>query len=109
MDPDTQSENLKKPKILATSKRPKNKRKEKQLNFLEKPIYHLPSEDNIPAQQDTTKQTNTELEAKRQKLDKKELQNTNITPQRKHLKLLKKPSKTIQKQPNTEGHPEYQE
>ena len=42
MDPNTQLELLEKPKNLTTSKRPRNKRKEKQSKSSEKPLYHLP-------------------------------------------------------------------
>ena len=42
MDPNTQPEPLDKPKLLTASKRPRNKRKLKQANALEKPSYNPP-------------------------------------------------------------------
>ena len=42
IDPNTQSKHLEKPKNLAASRGPKNKRKEKQSKSSEKPTYHLP-------------------------------------------------------------------
>ena len=64
MDPNTQSEHLEKPKNLATSKRPKNKRKEKQSKSSEKPIYHLPKVDDISVEQNTGLPTDGEPELK---------------------------------------------
>ena len=64
MDPNTQSKHLEKPKNLATSKRPKNKRKEKQSKSSEKPTYHLPKVDDITAEQNASLPTDAEPESK---------------------------------------------
>ena len=73
MDPNTKSKHLEKPKNLATLKRPKNKRKEKQSKSPEKPIYHLPKVDDITAEQNESLPTDAEPESKRIKLYNKEI------------------------------------
>ena len=72
MDPHTQSQQLDKPKNLSTSKRPRNKRKEKHSKSSEKSTYQLPKVDDAAAEQGAQLPADTEPEPKRRKLDKKE-------------------------------------
>ena len=72
MDPNTQSELLENLKNLTTSKRPRNKRKEKQSKSSEKPLYHLPKVDDNSTEQSASLPTNEEPEAKRKRLDERE-------------------------------------
>ena len=72
MDTNTQSEHLEKPKNLAASRRPKNKRNEKHSKPSEKPTYQLPKMDDATAEQGAQLPAYTESEPKRRKLDKRE-------------------------------------
>ena len=99
MDPHTQSQQLDKPKNLSTSKRPRNKRKEKHSKSSEKSTYQLPKSDDA---------ANTEPEPKRRKLDKKESSKQRYHSPKRAPKTLRKQSKTNQTVFNSEGCPEYQ-
>ena len=72
MDPHIQSQQLDTPKSLSTSKRPRNKKKDKFLKSTGKSTYQPPKADSAAAEQDTQLPANIEPEPKRRKLDKKE-------------------------------------
>ena len=72
MDPHIQSQQLDTPKSLLTSKRPRNKKNDKNSKLIGKSTYQPPKADSAAAEQDTQLSTNTEPEPKRRKLDKKE-------------------------------------
>ena len=72
MDPHIQSQQLDTPKSLLTSKRPRNKKKDKNSKLTGKSTYQPPKADSAAAEQDTQLPAHIEPELKRRKLDKKE-------------------------------------
>ena len=60
MDPNIQTEHLEKPNNMLTSKRPKNKTKEKHANSSAKPKYYLPKQDHTSTDPTTNRPADIE-------------------------------------------------
>ena len=85
MDPNITPEHFQIPKYLANSKRPKNKRKDKDTNSSTKPKYYPPRQEytkqGSSKDQVISKPSHIKPDAKKQTKATNNLQSTNITPQ----------------------------
>ena len=101
MDPNTQSELLEKPKLLTTSKRPKNKRKSTQSKPPVKPSYNPPVAERSSIEDDNDPVANNEPTPKRRKTS------VNTNPRNRYISPTQAPKHIKESNSNQEISIEY--